>query len=214
MASAVRAGAYLGIVEGPLKLAQNSVWMCAVPLCEDTQVAGSGAVTAKGMSHRSLSICHKTMGPADVRYVASDTDGAQEAAMLRLATTAVGHVCLGVPRGAVVRSRDSSLSGPGAIHAAGPCRAQGCFRADVGWLTGTTPTQHAPRTSSITSKSDVTIGTFVRVAVWQEVSELDRTENTRNTLAYKGFDVLHMYNFPMDKGLIRPPDTPSRYVML
>ncbi|SPX80692.1 Uncharacterised protein [Mycobacteroides abscessus] len=213
MASAVRAGAYLGIVEGPLKLAQNSVWMCAASLCEDMQVTGSGAVTAKGMSHRSLSICHKTMGTADVRYVTSDTNGAQEVAMLRLLrTTAVGHVCLRVR--AVVRSRDSSLSGPGAIPTAGPCRAQGCFRADVGGMTGTTPTQHTPRTSSITSESDVTIGTFVRVAAWQEISELNREENTRNTLAYKGFYVLHMYNFLMDKGLIRPPDTPSRYVML
>ncbi|SHX52636.1 Uncharacterised protein [Mycobacteroides abscessus subsp. abscessus] len=104
--------------------------------------------------------------------------------------------------------------GAGGYSCCRPTQRPGPLRSSAAGPASTTPPRHTPFTSPITPESDTTIGTSVRVAARQEFSGRDSGRKTRNTFVYKDFDALHMYNFCMTKGLIRLPDTPSRYVML
>ncbi|EUA65952.1 hypothetical protein I541_5729 [Mycobacteroides abscessus] len=169
------------------------------------------------MVRRFLRICHKTIGTADVGYVASDADGTQENEDVE--TSSHRRREEGMPalpyteHRAAIRCTASLLSGPAGIPAADPRNARAAPK-QCGRPASTTPPRHTPFTSPITPESDTTIGTSVRVAARQEFSGRDSGRKTRNTFVYKDFDALHMYNFCMTKGLIRLPDTPSRYVML
>lgn len=191
--------------------------MRAEPPYGDSSAPSSDAVTAKQMVRRFLRICHKTIGTADVGYVASDADGTQENEDVE--TSSHRRREEGMPP-CPTRTPGSDpvhrepFVGAGGYSCCRPTQRPGPLRSSAAGPASTTPPRHTPFTSPITPESDTTIGTSVRVAARQEFSGRDSGRKTRNTFVYKDFDALHMYNFCMTKGLIRLPDTPSRYVML